>query len=68
MIYIIKYKNHIRYDFSRDRTLSDVAYRMDNEVTFSLSYEALFSEAERLIRDIRAFSHLPIMQDDMTPE
>lgn len=24
---------------------------MDNEVTFSLSYEALFSEAERLIRD-----------------
>ncbi|EDX9716477.1 hypothetical protein F9N64_19765 [Salmonella enterica] len=39
---------------------------MDNEVTFSLSYEALFSEAERLIRDIRAFSHLSIMQDDIT--
>lgn len=39
---------------------------MEQEMTFSLSYEVLFAEAETLIRDITAFSHLPVMQDDMT--
>lgn len=39
---------------------------MDDHVTFSLSYKALFTEAETLIREITAFSHIPVMQDEMT--
>lgn len=35
-----------------DRTLSDEVYRMDNEVTFSLSYELLTQKAEEEIRNI----------------
>lgn len=39
---------------------------MVQELNFSLSYEVLLAEAETLIRDITASSHLPIMRDDMT--
>lgn len=51
IIHNILVLNHSLYDFVPDQKLSDGACRMDNEVTFSLSYEQLTRIAEERIRE-----------------
>lgn len=53
MIFTDKARNHLRYDFLLVRILSYLAYRMDEERVFSLSYEQLTRFAEQRIRECK---------------
>lgn len=50
MIFIHLVIKHTEYDFTLNRTLSDEACRMDEEMLFSLSYEQMTQMAEEEIR------------------
>lgn len=50
MIFTNLLLNHTKHNYSRSRTLSDRACRMDEEMTFSLSYEQLLHETEAPIK------------------